>query len=178
MVTNNFRKILIGTIFSAITTGTTNPQYTSPVNVVQYDGTEEDVTRGNYEGNRHADINMWSNMQTGTFNNTQDVAYMMMRVGTSDLTPTPNDYNLNSISTDMECTSASCSTTPSLTKQYTATFTNASNSDITIKELGLYAMVGNAFGFGIKCLIEHTVLDTPITVSAGNTQAFTIELSM
>lgn len=44
---------------------------------------------------------------------------------------------------------------------------NSSSSDVIVSEVGLIASMGSYNNKDYKCLLEHTLLDEPITIPAG-----------
>jgi hypothetical protein len=112
---------------------------------------------------------------TGTIGN----GYLMLGTGTT--APTADDYCLESpITTNLSCDSVSVSKT-SLTKTYTATFTNSGSSDITVTEVGFIVYILYAYSATTEnsdnFLMDITVLETPITIPAGESRTVTYELS-
>lgn len=113
--------------------------------------------------------------RTGTIGN----GYLMLGTGTT--TPTADDYRLESpITTNLSCDSVSVSRT-SLIKTYTATFTNSGSSDITVTEVGFIVCIfynySNQDQKSNNFLMDRTVLETPITIPAGESRTVTYELS-
>ena len=91
-------------------------------------------------------------------------------LGTGTTTPTLDDYCLSgdmittfTYSKDVSVTSDESGVT--ITALYT--ITNTGSSAFTIGELGLIAAPYNHSSAGYKCLVERTVLDTPVTIPAG-----------
>lgn len=113
--------------------------------------------------------------RTGTLGN----GYLMLGTGTT--TPTADDYCLESpIYTNLSCDSVSVSRT-SLTKTYTATFANSGSSDITVTEVGFIAYILYTYTPNDErsdtFLMDRTVLDTPVTIPAGESRTITYTLS-
>lgn len=93
-------------------------------------------------------------------------------IGTGTGTVSENDYCLFNQDSNCTCVSAASSTTGNLTKSYTATFQNNSESDITITETGVAGqcwLYNNYF----TMLLEHTLLETPVIIPAGGTRTIT-----
>lgn len=59
----------------------------------------------------------------------------------------------------------------------TATYKNNTGSDITVKEIGLMAAVGQA-GANYHILLTRDVLNTPVTIPAGQERAFTVHVGI
>jgi hypothetical protein len=66
-------------------------------------------------------------------------------------------------------------------KTYTATFSNSGTSDITVTETGYASrFVWSYYDGNLKYddfLMDRTVLETPITIPAGESRTVTYELS-
>ena len=93
-------------------------------------------------------------------------------IGTGTGTVSENDYCLFNQDSNCTCVSAASSTTSNLTKSYTATFQNNSESDVTITETGIAGKIwlnGDIF----TILLEHTLLETPVIIPAGGTRTIT-----
>lgn len=93
-------------------------------------------------------------------------------IGTGTGTVSENDYCLFNQDSNCTCVSAASSTTSNLTKSYTATFQNNSESDVIITETGVAGKIwltGDMF----TMLLEHTLLETPVIIPAGGTRTIT-----
>lgn len=90
-------------------------------------------------------------------------------IGTGTGTVSENDYCLFNQDSKCTCVSAASSTTSNLTKSYTATFQNNSESDVTITETGIVGDVWIYNNF-YELLLEHTLLETPVIIPAGETR--------
>ena len=91
-------------------------------------------------------------------------------LGTGTTTPTLDDYCLSgdmittfTYSKNVTVTSDESGVT--ITALYT--ITNTGSSAFTIGELGLIAATYSSTSTSNKCLVERTVLDTPVTIPAG-----------
>jgi len=93
-------------------------------------------------------------------------------IGTGTGTISENDYCLFNEASNCTCVSAASSTTSNLTKSYTATFQNNSESDVTITETGIMGKLYIENGW-YKVLLEHTLLETPVIIPAGGTRTIT-----
>lgn len=99
--------------------------------------------------------------------------------GTGDTPPTEDDYTLESVITSGITAGAPTASTEfdSVNNRYirrlTYTINNVSDSDITIKEVGTYRGIAYASTLGATgsstkiLLVDRTVLDTPLTIPAG-----------
>lgn len=102
--------------------------------------------------------------------------------GTGTTEPTPEDYALSGdMLTDI---SVSASKIEGLlgedgaTVSYRYTITNNASSDIVVGEIGLIAAPSNSTSTSTKCLLDRTVLDTPVTISAGGVGQVTYTITM
>ena len=106
---------------------------------------------------------------------------LIVAVGTGSTEPTADDYTLESLvsHTDMPVSSSTLGITASGTKQYTYILNNATDTAITVTELGLY-LRSPAITTGLTrlcCLLGRELLDTPVTVQPGQTATFTYEIA-
>ena len=93
-------------------------------------------------------------------------------IGTGTGTVSENDYCLFNQDSNCTCVSAASSTTGNLTKSYTATFQNNSESDVTITETGVAGKIWLTDD-RFTMLLEHTLLETPVIIPAGGTRTIT-----
>lgn len=163
MLLNNFKKMLVGLLSSPQGTGSW-PSW--PGNITFKDVLGNDVTVLSGEANYAYFANAFNHATTDYIT----LGYVTMRVGTGTTEPTLDDYNLESIPEGITVDSVTVTNTSITTKTYTAICSNSSDSDITITEVGLY--MGSATGY----LLDRTILDTPITIPAGESRAVTYEL--
>lgn len=105
-------------------------------------------------------------------------------VGFDDTTPTIDDYVLG----DSNATAATrlltyvSSTSAGGTYPYiryvTTVYRNDTENDVVVKEVGLVSKYSLANRADRNYLLTHTVLDTPITIHAGETYSFVVNLEM
>lgn len=93
-------------------------------------------------------------------------------IGTGTGTVSENDYCLFNQDSNCTCVSAASSTTSNLTKSYTATFQNNSESDVIITETGVAGKIWLTDDM-FTMLLEHTLLETPVIIPAGGTRTIT-----
>lgn len=91
-------------------------------------------------------------------------------VGSGNTAPTLNDVSLESEITTLS-NSGNVLNNGENGITYTATLTNSTGSDVTIKEYGLYVYSG-----GYK-MLTRTVLDNPITLASGEIVNITINIA-
>ncbi|MBQ4030113.1 MAG: hypothetical protein II625_00030, partial [Bacilli bacterium] len=82
--------------------------------------------------------------------------------------------------TNLSCDSVSVSRNTTV-KTYTATFSNSGISDITVTEIGYVSRIIYTYSnwdyIYDDFLMDRTVLDTPVTIPAGESRTITYTLS-
>ena len=184
MITNNFKKILTDIVFSSKNTSTQSPsvdavnEHNLPT-LLGLDGSTVKMGCGtSYDSYAtqmmNGYINTLNHISTSGSENT-----LYLKVGTGTTAATEDDYELNTVNTDVSCDAVIVGISSNHTKTYTATFSNPTDSDVTVTEVGLYGNV-MARNYGSpeynKFLLDRTVLSTPITIPAGESKAITYEL--
>lgn len=176
MVTNNFKKLIFSYLLNSGSINTSQPYARENVEVVRTDGTTSQLLGSNTRRDAYStNINCLNNISTSTTDN----GTMHVKVGTGTATPTADDYELESINSDVTVSVAATASTNSHSKIYTVTLNNATTNDINITEIGLYGMLADYYGTALGCheiLLDRTVIDTPITIPAGESKAITYEL--
>lgn len=148
MVVNNFKKIMAGILYNGASTEVTHI----------------DNTTYSYSANRFMPY------QYGTSSSDE---YGYIAVGSGNTAPTVNDYTLESEITGLKNIGNFVNNgVNGLT--ISATITNATNSDVTIKEYGLY---GYQSADSKWTMLTRTVLDSPITLEAGEIATITININ-
>lgn len=184
MFTNNFKKLMFSFLFgNKSTSSDTNDapsEFTSLPTLRSLNNYS--CTISSRSGYTYLQ-SMWccARNALGTINRTGTMGNGYLMLGTGTTAPTEDDYRLESpITTNLSCDSVSVSRT-SLTKTYTATFTNSGSSDITVTEVGFIVYIlynyTNTDERSDHFLMDRTVLDTPITIPAGESRTVTYELS-
>lgn len=181
MITNNLKKIMFSIIAGSSATNYRETELratlvdTSGADVSYMGKTMNSV--GTYVARPFgALINSLNNMAT----NSGALGTTFMKVGTGTTEATESDYSLEVENTDVTCVIASCGTSDNLTKVYTATFSNTTENDAVITEIGLFGCFStydNDTGdIPLNFLLVRTVLDTPIIIPAGESKPITYEL--
>lgn len=169
MFTKNFKNLMVLNLLNAYSSGgdhyvdiTTTPEYKTieGMPVTRTDNTERGA------------VSLASALSDTlkTAAGTDSSSWLIIGTGTG--TVSENDYCLFNQDSNCTCVSAASSTTSNLTKSYTATFQNNSESDITITETGVAGkcwLYNNCF----TMLLEHTLLETPVIIPAGGTRTIT-----
>lgn len=105
-----------------------------------------------------------------------------LTIGTGDTAVTADDYCLaNEITASMsniEYTTTCGADNDELKAVYTMTVTNNTGADVTIKEVGIEAGVGNSSYAEQFILIAREVLSSPITIPSGGSKVFTVSAAI
>ena len=113
----------------------------------------------------------------GMFQYNNENAYQYVEFGNGTTPATTGDYKLdNKITSGIKVTTPSAVTTEQTDSyiSWTVTFGVMASTETTISEIGLTAKI--AYSTGIKSaaiLVDRTVLDTPITIPAGQSKQIT-----
>lgn len=168
MFTKNFKNLMVLNLLNETGNGTSFDIDTT-VDPTYYDIEGTEFNKSNTVYNSSAFVSALSDTLK-TSSGTQNSSWLIIGTGTG--TVSENDYCLFNQDSTCTCVSASSSTTSNLTKEYTATFQNNSESNVTITETGIVAYV--TIGDNTHTvLLDHTLLDTPVTIPAGETRTIT-----
>jgi len=186
MLTNNFKKILFKHVFGfkQIVDSASAPDaddyYSDNPTLISISGQNCPIKKGDssdtFKYVWYSAVNSLSTLNTTPVDG---LGYIILGNGTTE--PTPEDYCLESqITTNLSCDNVSVSRNTTV-KTYTATFSNSGTSDITVTEVGyvsriMYTHTGWDDIYD-NFLMDRTVLDTPITIPAGESRTVTYELS-
>lgn len=134
-----------------------------------------DIGTNNYGGN----ITQFSTYSSYYINSSSG---RYVDIGFGDTPETQSDYKL--------ADSNACDT-PTLTwvssvesrdypsiRTVTSTYRNDTGSDVIVKEVGMVTHGGGASNNAYNALLTRKVLDTPVTVAAGEVKAFTVSLDV
>jgi hypothetical protein len=188
MLTNNLKKILFKHIFGfkVVETSSTPPDandaYSDHPTLISISGSNCPISIGSGSSAyvlRRVWITTVNALSTLATTPTNGLGYIVLGNGTTE--PTPEDYRLESqITTNLSCDSVSVSRNTTI-KTYTATFSNSGTSPMTITEIGYVSRIiytYTYFNFVYDdFLMDRTVLETPITIPAGESRTVTYELS-
>ena len=158
MLTNNFNRIV------AWAANAPNANVFKDIN-------NEDWVAGSNFGSVFSNIFALSNKK---ISDTSDY-YSTFSIGSGETAVTANDYKLDMPidETDFTITSNNRSYSGS-SVILTQVWTYSGNSEVTIKEIGLFTKTMNSQGTKKPCLFAREVLDSPITVNNGDT--FTVSM--
>ena len=169
MFTKNFKNLMVFNLLNANSSGYDYSVDTTTTPVYKTINGGELVDRNNYQRNAVSFASTLGDTLK-TADGTNSSSWLIIGTGTG--TVSENDYCLFNQDSNCTCVSAASSTTSNLTKSYTATFQNNSESEVTITETGVAGKIWlytNAF----TILLEHTLLETPVIIPAGGTRTIT-----
>lgn len=169
MFTKNFKNLMVLNLLNSYATGVDYFVDTTTIPVYR---TVDDTLIDNKENTEHGAISLASALSDTLRVTGNADATSWLVIGTGIGTVSENDYRLFNQDSDCTCVSASSSTTSNLTKSYTASFQNNSESDITVTETGIVGRCCLYNGF-YTMLLEHTLLETPVIIPAGETRTIT-----
>lgn len=120
---------------------------------------------------------------TGNYTSTyQSIPNKRVKIGTGTTPPKVTDYKIES-EIDASKYQASVSNikvtnfdNEGSTQCINVTVTNISGEPLTVSEIGLENWAGNVFSDDFHFLLAREVFDTPITISPGGVQAFSLKL--
>ena len=182
MLTNNFKKILFKYIFgfSTLSPGEYPPSnYSDRPTLISISGSNCYVGTDNQYVLRDIWFSIRNSLSTLATSPVDGLGCIILGNGTNQ-GESPEDYRLESqITTNLSCDSVSVSRNTT-TKTYTATFSNSGTSPITVTEVGYVSRMicdYNNRNIYDNFLMDRTVLETPITIPAGESRTVTYELS-
>lgn len=125
----------------------------------------------------------YSNPTTPGYFSSMSQGAMTLDIGFDDTVPTLEDYILgdgNYANRKLTIVSqVRNKTTDTTCLSLTLSAQNTSEAPVTVKEIGLYVHVSpNTFTVNNCILIARSVLDTPVTINAGETYAFTYSIEI
>lgn len=169
MLTKNAKNFILRALMRSAGTGTSSPELWGSFTLTNTDGAS--ITTGYRSDIAFAFINALNHM--GTVAGRDATTYIKSGTGTTEATE--NDYELEVEATGLTCDSVVTAISANDTKTYTATFSNSTANDITVAEIGFFccSYTGNNYD---NFLLDRIVLDTPITIPAGESKAITYEL--
>lgn len=183
MITSNFKNLIAGLMLNA-----------SPISGAGYSNYLIPLTDVTYRDTSNIPIT-WLNAATTT--NQSAVQFTIKRlntpvtdsssqgtyvqVGTGTTAPTEDDYDLETLNTDIVCDSIISAFTSNKTKTYTATLSNPTANDIQVTEIGLFVVASictdsSSSTSNRQILLDRTVLSTPISIPAGESKSITYEI--
>lgn len=185
MFTNNFRKLLFKYVFGANTTNSSSEppsSYSSKPTLISISGSSCYFDANNYQSLQNIWRSAINSLSTLDTTPTDGRGCIILGNGTNQ-GESPEDFRLESqITTNLSCDSVSVSRNTTV-KTYTATFSNSGTSDITVTEIGYVSRMcyyirssTDTYTYD-NFLMDRTVLDTPVTIPAGESRTITYTLS-
>lgn len=169
MFTKNFKNLMVLNLLNSYSTGGDHYVDTTTTPIYKTIGGVRLVDRTNAEKTAVSLASALSDTLK-TAGGTNASSWLIIGTGTG--TVSENDYCLFNQDSNCTCVSAASSTTGNLTKSYTATFQNNSESDVTITETGVAGKIWLTNNW-FTMLLEHTLLETPVIIPAGGTRTIT-----
>lgn len=169
MLTENGKKMIVYGIMNSSRKGTIQPGILTGFSLKSPNGATNSVSTS--QQTMASFINALNEMTTSS-----SASATYIKCGTGTTAATEGDYKLESETTGLNCDSAVTAVGSNYSKTYTAIFSNTTDTDIVVTEIGLFmcaAYIGNNNG---DFLIDRIVLTTPITIPAGESKAITYEL--
>lgn len=171
MLTKNAKKLILYCIMDSCISGTGYPE----PNHVEYTLTNmqgTSITTSAYARSTYSFINSLNHVITDPTQN----SITFIRCGTGTSEPTENDYRLSFVS-GISCDSVITSIGSNVSKKiYTATFSNDTDADIVVTEIGFFTNFFYTSTNNDNFLLDRILLETPITIPAGESKAITYEL--
>ena len=170
MILNNFKKILLNAILNSNSTESTAPVAPSFIHLRNTNNVNRTCLVGS-ESNFNSMLNAFNHFST---NNGSTSLFIKCGYGTTPVTA--DDYALDM---DLGLTCLSCTGgVNDGVKTVTATFNNNTGADATITEVGLFVNFIYSGSATDVFMIKRKVLDTPISIPAGESRAVVYELSL
>lgn len=169
MLTKNAKNFILRALMRSAGTGTGSPALWDGFTLTNTGGTN--ITTGYGYEIANAFINSLNHMATVAGSD----ATTYIKCGTGTTEATENDYQLEADATGLTCDTVATTISANDTKTYTATFSNSTANDITVSEIGFFCCSYTGNGYD-NFLLDHIILDTPITIPAGESKPITYEI--
>ena len=173
MLTKNAKKIILYYIMNSDGTGNDNPTpTTTEITLTNISGADKRANLTYYS--IYSFINSLNHIRTAP----TEGSVTFIRVGTGTTRETEDDYKLEEYATGLTCDSVVTAIGSNDSKKiYTATFSNTTDADIAVTEIGFFTnCYYQSYNDNDNFLLDRIVLDTPITIPAGESKAITYEL--
>lgn len=169
MLTKNAKNFILRALMRSAGTGTSSPDLGGSFTLTNAEGTS--ITTGYSSDIANAFINSLNHMDTVAGSD----ATTYIKCGTGTAEATENDYQLEADATGLTCDSVATAISANDTKTYTATFSNSTANAITVAEMGFFCCSYTGIAYD-NFLLDRIVLDTPITIPAGESKPITYEI--
>lgn len=178
MLNRNFKTIMLGWFMSSQATGNNTPRFQTQT-IHPTDATTERYplsdSQSDYELATTTIINALNQLVTNNIITRQLQQRLFVAVGTGTTEATAEDYTLENENTDIKCETITQTYTESNKRQITATFSNPTTQDITLKEVGLFFET-----YYSEYIYTKTIMlareNINVTIPAGESKAITMEI--
>ena len=177
MLNRNFKTIMLGWFMSSQNSGTGNPRFSQQtIYSVDGEGVIYPTTdAGTSETATKVIINTLAHPTTNNTIAKQSQNRFFMALGTGTTEATEEDYTLETENTGITCEAITQTYTQSYKRQITATFSNTTNQDINIKEVGLFCEVyASSTNYINTIMLARENID--VAIPAGESKAITMEI--
>ena len=171
MILNNFKKIVLNSIFGSESTAHNIPTFRGTT-LKDINGNDVNIDGGSYGNTGFVQNSILNAINNPALTSTSGTLSIKVGTGTSDASE--SDYAMENENQNLTINSISTAFTSNLTKVITATIGNPTQNNIDVTEIGLFITANDRKTY----MIEHTVKAVPITVPSGQNKAITVELSM
>ena len=175
MLNRNFKTIMLGFLFSSQASNEANIRF-SDINTYKTDGSLFlcPDTDGKREQISNTIVNALNAPSTTNAIANQNINRIYMAVGTGTTEATEEDYTLESENTNITCEAITQTYTTSYKRQITATFSNPTAQEITLKEVGLFEEYYIDESNYANWLLARENIE--VTIPAGESKAITMEI--
>lgn len=172
MLTKNAKKLLLYCLMNSSQQSTANPApTTTQITLTNTSGVDKttDLT--------HESVFSFINSLNHMLPNPSNNSITYIRFGTGTTEATDDDYGLEESATGLAYNSVVTAISSNYSKTYTAIVSNTTDADIVVTEIGFFT---NCFYYSAvqndNFLLDRIVLDTPITIPAGESKSITYEI--
>ena len=181
MLNRNFKTVMLGWLMSSQVTNNNAPIFKSQTiyNIGSSgEGAEfppTDATDSEKEEIAKGVINALNQLTIANRIDSRAANRLFMAVGTGTTEATEEDYTLENENTNITCETITQTYTQSNKRQITATFSNPTAQDITLKEVGLfYETYYNSYYYIDTIMLARENIN--VTIPAGESKAITMEI--
>ena len=181
MLNRNFKTIMLGYFMSSQVTNNNTPRFQSQTiyNIGSSgEGAEfppTDAVSSDREELSKCIINALNQLTTTNTIARQSANRLFMAVGTGTTEATEEDYTLENENTNITCETITQTYTQGYKRQITATFSNPTSQDITLKEVGLFFEIYyNNYYYANTIMLARENIN--VTIPSGESKAITMEI--
>ena len=175
MINRNLKAIMLGFLFNSKASTVDNIKF-SDIKTYKTDGSLYlcPDTEGARQQVSNTIVNTLNKPSTTNAIASQKTNRLYMAVGTGTTEATAEDYTLENENTNITCETIAQSYTENYKRQITATFSNPTAQDITLKEIGLFEETYYDTSNHSNWLLARENID--VTIPAGESKAITMEI--